>query len=451
MSGLNIKDIAEKGGGVLFSDIPTFKTSGLSVDSRLIEKGNLFIALKGPNFDGHNFLTEAGIKGASAFVVEKRIESKKPYILVKSTYKFLDLLAKEQRKAFKGQIIGLTGSNGKTTTKEIVYHLLSTQGKCHKTQGNQNNHIGVPLSLSSIEKDFNFSVIEIGTNSPGEIDRLSKMTRPDIALITNAAASHLKGLGSLKAVAKEKGSILQNIKDNGAAVLPRDSEFYPYWKSLINHKRLVTFGFNEDSDIMLRNSRVDLFNNSTFFEVSFRGKEFKFSMNGLGTQNSLNACAALAVGVVLDLDLYELSSIFSNILLPDRRLSSYKGMNGSTLIDDSYNSNPHSMKAAIDVISNLSEKKSIFVAGQMGELGRKEQKFHTEICKYAKDKIDMFLCVGSLWIEGLEYLGNMGKIFESNDDLFHYLAKVLDKNSVVVVKGSRFTNMDVISDKLKGY
>jgi len=220
---------------------------------------------------------------------------------------------------------------------------------------------------------------------------------------------------------------------------------------LINHKRLVTFGFNEDSDIMLRNSRVDLFNNSTFFEVSFRGKEIKFSMNGLGTQNSLNACAALAVGVVLDLDLYELSCNFNNILLPDRRLSSYKGMNGSTLIDDSYNSNPHSMKAAIDVISNLQEKKTIFVAGQMGELGRKEQKFHTEICKYAKDKIDMFLCVGSLWTEGLKYIGNKGKIFESNEDLFHYLTKVLDKNSVVVVKGSRFTNMDVISDKLKEY
>ena len=174
--------------------------NGISIDSRTLESNDIFVALKGPLKDGHDYLIEAKEKGATALVVEKDISIDKPYFLVNDCYKFLDHLAKYQRDIFTGKVIGLTGSNGKTTTKEIIYSLLQEDG-CHKTKGNKNNHIGVPLTLSSLSNDYRYAVIEIGTNSPGEISNLSAKVKPDVALIINAAASHLEKLDSVEKVA----------------------------------------------------------------------------------------------------------------------------------------------------------------------------------------------------------------------------------------------------------
>ena len=199
--------------------------NGISIDSRTLEPNDIFVALKGPSNDGHDFLVEAKEKGATALVVEKDISRGKPYFLVNDCYEFLDHLAKYQRDKFTGKVIGLTGSNGKTTTKEIIYSLLQEDG-CHKTKGNNNNHIGVPLTLSSLSNDYKYAVIEIGTNSPGEISNLSTKVEPDVALIINAAASHLEKLDSVEKVAQEKSCILEHLHKKGVAVLPRDSEFF---------------------------------------------------------------------------------------------------------------------------------------------------------------------------------------------------------------------------------
>ena len=449
MSLFKLNDIALKGKGNLIGAHSNLKVSRLSIDSRTTLNRDLFIALKGPFFDGHDFLEEAKKKGAASFVVERPVDLFQPYILVKDTHKFLEDLGKERRKDFNGKVIGVTGSNGKTSTKEIISSILSKKGRCHKTEGNKNNQIGVPLSLSSLNNDFNFSVIEIGTNSPGEIDSLSKLVKPDIALITNAAESHLEGLGSLKSVVKEKGSILDNLKDNGVAILPRDSRFYKEWKERAGNKKIVTFGSNKKSNVILEKVEVNIFENITSFRIKCLDLILDCEVRGIGNANSLNSSSAFAVAHALNLDLKEISSNLKNVVFPERRLSVHKGFKNCLVIDDTYNSNPDSMKISLDVVRDLKQRKRIFIAGEMAELGENKQLFHNQISEYAKDCVDEFLCIGKLWEEGIKNLSGIGKLFASKEDILDYLFKTAQRESIIIVKGSRSTNMDFISDKLK--
>lgn len=449
MNLLTLEDIAIKGGGKLLGTPIDLKVKGVSIDSRTLEEGELFLALKGPSFNGHDFVEEALKRGASSFVVEKKVESKNPYILVKDSYRFLNLFAKRIREEFKGSLIGVTGSNGKTSTKEIIFSLLSAEDICHKTLGNRNNQIGVPLSLSSLNKDFLFSVIEIGTSCVGEIKDLSELARPNIALITNATESHLEGLGSIESVVKEKGSILDSLKDNGIAILPRDSEFFNDWSKKARGRKIVSFGFHKDSQIVLRNPKVDVIKKTLTFEISYDEEKMECEMNGIGIHNALNACSAFAVAYALGLDLKKLNPQLGRLILPERRLSVHKSLRNSIVIDDSYNANPDSMKRSLDVMMNISGKKRIFIAGEMKELGKDEQLFHEKICEYAYKKVEEFLCVGELWKGGLKYVHEKGKYFDSKLDLLEYLKETLNSDSIIMVKGSRSTGMDFIADKLK--
>lgn len=422
--------------------------NGISIDSRTLEPNDIFIALKGPSNDGHDYLIEAKKKGATALVVEKDISMDKPYFLVNDCYKFLDHLAKYQRDIFTGRVIGLTGSNGKTTTKEIIYSLLQEDG-CHKTKGNKNNHIGVPLTLSSLSNDYKYAVIEIGTNSPGEISNLSTKVAPDVALIINAAASHLEKLDSVEKVAQEKSCILEHLHKDGIAVLPRDSEFFFYWKERSEGRRIISFGFHQDSDIRLSNIRRDLLKNEISFDINYAEKSIRCFMKGIATHNCLNATSALSVCHALNIDLEQASVNLSNIAFPKRRMEVKKALKDSVLIDDSYNANPESMKKSLDVLGDMHGKNRIFIAGEMGELGIQEENYHVEICEYALGKVEEFLCIGDLWKEGLKHISDIGIKFSSKDKLLEYLNTKLTKDSIILVKGSRFTGMDYISDKLK--
>ncbi len=422
--------------------------NGISIDSRTLKPNDIFIALKGPSNDGHDYLIEAKEKGATALVVEKDISIDKPYFLVNDCYKFLDHLAKYQRDIFTGKVIGLTGSNGKTTTKEIIYSLLQKDG-CHKTKGNKNNHIGVPLTLSSLSNDNKYAVVELGTNSPGEINNLSTKVKPDVALIINAAASHLEKLDSVEKVAQEKSFILEQLHENGIAVLPRDSEFFFYWKERSEGRRIISFGFHQDSDIRLSNIRTDLLKNEISFDLNYVEKSIKCFMKGIASHNCLNATAALSVCHALNIELEEVSVNLSNIAFPKRRMEVKKALKDSVLIDDSYNANPESMKKSLDVLGDMHGKNRIFIAGEMGELGKQEENYHVEICEYALGKVEEFLCIGDLWKEGLKYISDIGIKFSSKDKLLEYLNTKLTKDSIILVKGSRSTGMDYISDKLK--
>ena len=421
--------------------------TNISIDSRTLKNNDLFVAIKGPVNDGHDYLVEAEEKGAIALVVEKLTSPNAPYILVEDSLKFLDKLGVYQRSKYQGKVVALTGSNGKTTTKEIIYSILKDFG-CHKTVGNQNNHIGVPLSLGSLNNDKDYAVIEIGTNSPGEINQLSKQVKPNIGLILNAAASHLERLDSVEKVAEEKSAILDNIKEGGTAILPRDSMFFSYWKDKCFDKKIVTFGSHQDSDIRFDQVRMDLKENKVTFDLFYEDKNKKCVMNGIAMHNSYNACAALAVGHVLNLDLEELSLNLNNISYPARRMEIKNALNDALLIDDSYNANPESMKRSLDFLDSIKGKNRIFVAGEMGELGTHKESFHIDICNYAKHRVEEFLCIGGLWDEGIKRIPKIGSKFSSKDDLLDYLNTKLAKNSVILVKGSRSSRMDYISDKL---
>jgi len=448
MMNLTLSTIAEKVGKKVIGGTGEEKFKDISIDSRTLEPSDLFVALKGPFNDGHDYLKDAMEKGAVAFVVEKKIPINMPYILVEDSYKFLDQLAIFQREIFNGKVIGLTGSNGKTTTKEIIYSLLEKEG-CHKTKGNKNNHIGVPLTLASLTNRLKYAVIEIGTNSPGEINNLSAKVIPDIALIINAAASHLEKLNSVEKVAKEKSYILRHLKSDGVAILPRDSEFFSYWKEKCVNKRIISFGSHQDSDICLSNAQSDFLKNKISFDLNYAQKSFKCSMNGVGVHNSMNACAALAVCHALEIDLEEISFHLNKVTYPSRRMEVHKGLKGSVLIDDSYNANPESMKKSLDVMEELEGKKRIFIAGEMGELGEHQNFYHGEICKYTKGRVEEFLCIGKLWEEGIKHIPNIGRSFSCKDDLLDYLNTKVSKDSIILVKGSRSTGMDYIADKLK--
>ena len=441
-NSLSLSTIAKELGIKLVGGSGNETFNEISIDSRTLQPNDIFVALKGPANDGHDYLIEAKEKGAIAFVIEKDIAIDKPYFLVKDGYKFLDLLAKYQRDIFTGKVIGLTGSNGKTTTKEIIYSLLQKDG-CYKTKGNKNNHIGVPLTLSSLSNNDNYAVIEIGTNSPGEISNLSAKAEPDVALILNAAASHLEKLDSVERVAKEKSYILEHLHKDGVAVLPRDSDYFFYWKEKSEGRRIISFGFHQDSNIRLSNIRRDLLKNKITFEVNYAEKSIRCFMKGIATHNCLNATGALSVCHALNIDLEQASVNLNNIAFPKRRMEVKKALKDSVLIDDSYNANPESMKKSLDVLGDMHGKNRIFIAGEMGELGKQEENYHVEICEYALGKVEEFLCIGDLWKEGLKHISDIGIKFSSKDKLLEYLNTKLTKDSIILVKGSRSTGMDL--------
>jgi len=449
LNNLELQDILNINYGKVFGNLNELNLTKLNIDSRSIQEGDLFLALKGPKNDGHNFIKEADSLGASCFVVEREINTKKPYILVEDSYKFLDKLANYRRKKFKGKMVCLTGSNGKTTTKEIVYSLLSSLGPCHRTEGNKNNQIGVPLTLTCLDMNNIFSVIEIGTSSPGEINKLAEMVKPDIGLITNVAPSHLEGLGSLNKVAEEKGALLEKLTSNGVAVLPIDSVFFEEWKERNSSSNLISFGMNREADVSLDVVEMDVYKNLTTFEVMVNGKRFHCKLGTLGVHNALNTAAAFAVALALDLDIEKLKNSLEAVEFPSRRLSVHKLKEGPLLIDDSYNANPESMKKSLDLLGEIKGKKRFFVAGEMAELGSEEESYHQEICKYSEKRVDEFLCVGELWKDGLKKITHKSKLFDSKDKLLDYLVEKIGKDSVIMVKGSRSASMDYIVDKLK--
>lgn len=268
---MNLSQLANISNGKLIGKSIDF--NGFSIDSRSINLNEVYIALKGKNFDGHEFLSEAQSKGAVAVIVSKSEQLSIPQIIVNDTYDFMTTIANHNRKQFQGKVIGITGTNGKTSTKQIISNLLNNNGRCHKTIGNMNNQIGVPFSLLSLENHFQFSVIEMGTSEPGEIEILTHQVKPNISAITNVSMGHLQGLSDTHSIAIEKGNILNFQTENGVAFLPQDSEFINLWRKSTNASDIFTFGFDKVSDFRVSDINIVLDKNLTSFSLSFDGKK----------------------------------------------------------------------------------------------------------------------------------------------------------------------------------
>ena len=442
----NLKQLTEISKGKLSGS--SINIDSFSIDTRTINLNEAYIALEGENFDGHEFISEAALKGASAVIVNKPIEADIPHIIVADTLEFMKSIAEYNRNQFKGKMIGITGTNGKTTTKQIVANLLNGTNLCHKTLGNKNNQIGVPYSMLSLENKYKYSVIEMGTSEPGEIELLNARVKPDIAAITNVSMGHLEGLRNTESIAVEKGNILNFYSDSGVAILPRDSEFFDFWSDKTNAKEISSFGTDQNSDFRVANAEIDIENNLTHFHLYFENQREDMSINGIGLNNSLNAALATAIGLHCGIEINEIKNRLTQTDLPERRLSVTESLNGSIMIDDTYNSNPASLKNALDSLDKL-DKKKICVLGEMKELGLDSKLIHKEMYEYASKRVDKVLCIGKSWSECDFDANKELEIFNDQDLLYDYLVSIIDDKTVLLVKGSRSTRMDIIADKLK--
>ena len=424
--------------------------TSVGTDSRKVVKDQLFVALKGENYDGHDYAAQAIAQGAAAALIANSQLSLAPAIVVEDTYVALGTLAQYWRDKFSIPLVAITGSNGKTTVKEMIASILSVKANSehaiHATSGNLNNHIGLPLTLLKLRKTHQYSVIEMGMNHLGEIDYLTRIAKPTVAIINNAGSAHIGELGSRGNIAQAKGEIFAGLTDSGVAVINADDEYADYWIALNKGKKIVTFAMRKPADVKAtyqEKSGLSIVNLTT----PHGGISFK--LNVLGTHNISNALAASAVAVALGIANTDIVRGLENFSAVKGRLQRKSGLNKALLIDDTYNANPDSMKAAIDVLASQSGEK-ILVLGDMGELGADAKQLHMDIGAYAKAAgLKKLYCLGELSYEMVRGFGEGAKHYATPVAIADAIKPLLSKGDVVLIKGSRFMKMERVVDLLE--
>ena len=421
-------------------DIPI---KNISIDSRSIKKESLFIAIKGNNFNGNNFVKEAFKKGASIALVDdqKFIGSEDSKIVyVKNTIRALKKISKNIIKNYDGDIIAVTGSNGKTSTTNIISNVLSN---CSSTIGNFNNEIGMPLSLINSSPKSNEIVLEIGASEIGDINYLSKILCPSVGVITNIGSSHLEKLKNIDGVLKVKSELVDNIKRDGNLIVPNENEEHlNFWKNLRQDINIFTFGMKKNADFFP--THIKKRKNGNHFKISskFFNKNIQIKTSLEGEHNIKNILASFAVYYCLGKETDNFALEFESKDIKDIRQKKSKWLNGCTLIDDTYNANPDSVKNSIDLLSNY-KKNTVLVLGDMLELGKHKKKLHKEVGKYAKEKgIKALIGYGKLAEEMVKGYGERGFFFENEKDLKSYLKKNITSKDVILIKGSRGMKME---------
>lgn len=413
---------------------------GFSIDSRTLRKNEIFIAIQGENFDGSNYIDVAIKKGSSWIITSSKNHKSNRCIYVKNTKETLCKIASYLVGEVSPKIIAITGSNGKTTTKEMVANILYQhypKNEILVTKGNLNNDIGLPLTLFNLKKNHTIVVLEMGMNHQDEITKLCKIAPPDIAVITNIGEAHLENFSSKNGIAKAKKEILLGAKKNGIAILPRDDVYFNYLKSDCLYLRCISFGINKNSNI-----RLDL--SSKVLTVDEEKINIESSL--LGKENLMNMAAAVSVANALELPTETIIKGMKTIDSIEGRLEVKITASNIKIIDDTYNSNPSSMMMAIDVLDQFKQKK-ILIVGDMAELGPLSKKYHTDIGHYILEKnIDLVMGIGNMTKYLIDVLGTKGLWYPSKEDLLNETNKILKKDTVVLVKGSRFMRMEQIVD-----
>lgn len=425
--------------------------TSVGTDSRAITPGMLFVALTGERFDGHDYVEQALRDGASSALVRRdwaAAHAELPAVGVADTRLALGRLAAHWRSRFSLPLIGITGSNGKTTVKEMCAAVLRADFGQHAvlaTQGNLNNDIGLPLTLLKLHPPHRAAVIEMGMNHPGEIAYLTQLAKPSVAVVTNAQRAHLGGLGSLDAIARAKGEIFQGLDADGVAVINADDPHAPLWREMNAGRRIVTFGFSPEATVhgqwrpTATGGELDL--------VTPKG-DARIMLPLPGEHNGRNALAAAAACLALGVPLAPVIRGLSHCTGAAHRLQRKRGIRGATVIDDSYNANPDSMRAAIDVLAALPGRR-IFVMGDMGEVGDMAGQLHSEVGGYAKSQgIDLLFALGEKSAAAVHDFGGGGRHFASVEALVRALEPLLDAETTVLVKGSRFMKMERVVERI---
>ncbi len=412
----------------------------VSTDSRAIARGDLFVAIRGERFDGHNFIAAVGEQGACAAIVEQIDDSCELVQLeVKDSIQALGQIAVLNRLAFSKPVVGITGSTGKTTVKEMVAAILSVNGSVLATRGNLNNHIGVPLMLLDIEPRHDYAVIEMGASAVGEIAYLASLAKPDVSVINNISEAHVEGFGSLENIVIAKSEIYEGLADNGIAIVNLDDVHAPRWLAMNKQRRVLTFSRETTADITAQNLQRDIAGYYTFDLVI--GEQCQvIQLPLLGEHNVSNALAAAACCHALDVAMADIQQGLESVAVVAGRMQRKPGAGGSLVIDDTYNANPASVRAAIDVLAACSGKR-VLVLGDMAELGEDEVQLHREVGEYvSRSNIDVLLTVGQL----SRHMG--GRHSENADELLQQCLQLAAADVTFLVKGSRSSRMEVIVD-----
>jgi UDP-N-acetylmuramoyl-tripeptide--D-alanyl-D-alanine ligase len=419
------------------------------------------VALRGERFDGHDFIAEVAAKGALAAVVDKIVAADKvaaalPQLRVADTRAALGLVARMNRRRFTGPVIGITGSAGKTTTKEMLAAMLAQSGAVLATHGNLNNEIGVPLTLLKIEPQHRYAVIEMGAARAGDIAYLCRFAEPDVAIVTSALPVHLEGFGTVDTIAATKGELFTGLRADGIAIINADSEYAERWKSMAGARRIVTFGLQTAANVSARAIRRSAA--GVQFELINDGGHIDIELPLLGVHNVRNALAAAAAASALGISLEAIRAALQQLQPVPGRLQTRRGALGNIVIDDSYNANPEAMKAAIDVLAEYPGRRRLLL-GNMGELGPESAPFHRDVARYAAASgIEECWFVGphaQLQVEEFLRSGDAGAMNNRTRSFIDNAAMIAACNEqpnidAILVKGSRSAGMEIIVAALCG-
>jgi UDP-N-acetylmuramoyl-tripeptide--D-alanyl-D-alanine ligase len=438
---------AELGGRLIGEDA---RYSAVSSDSRTLGPGALFVALRGPNFDGAEFVAAAAARGAVGALVERAVPNSIAQIVVPDTLRALQQLATAWRAGFDLPIVAIGGSNGKTTTKEMTAAVLSRMGPCMATQGNLNNHIGVPLTLMRLEPAHRSAVVEMGANRIGDVAELVKLARPTVGVITNAGAEHLEGFGDLDGVAKGEGEMVACLTAAATAVINADDPYAAYWRSVAAARRLVTFGVHATADFTAKDAArtIERGEFTTRFTLVCPLGEREILLKAGGTHNIVNALAAAAAATASGASLADVVAGLADFRAVAGRLQLKAGVRDSWIIDDSYNANPSSVRAGLEVLRSLPGVTWLVLA-DMAELGEHASDSHAHMGSYARDcGIKRLFALGPQSSRAVETFGAGGEWFADADSLIRRLHAELAPDVTVLIKGSRVNRLERVVQAL---
>ncbi|RAO75752.1 UDP-N-acetylmuramoyl-tripeptide--D-alanyl-D-alanine ligase [Dyella jiangningensis] len=421
--------------------------TGVAIDTRKLQPGDLFVAIKGERVDGHDYLADAKARGAIAALVTRKIDFDLPQVLVDDTELALGDLASAVRAQSNVRVIGITGSNGKTTVKTLTASILSRHGRTHVNAGNYNNELGLPLTLLAMPQDTEYAVLEMGAGKPGDIAYLAAIARPDIGLVNTIAPAHLERMGSVEGVAETKGALYQALPVDGVAIINADEAFASFFTGLAGTRRQLRFGLDHKADVGadILDQRVD----GSHFLLSTPVGDAEVQLPLAGHHNIANALAAASIALALDVPLDTIVEGLENVPGVAGRLQFERMPGGWTLIDDSYNANPGSVGAAIDTLA-LAEGERWLVLGDMAELGENALALHAGIGERAHQRgIDRLFAVGPLSAAAVKAFGERGEHFADKPALATALKQHLHSGVACLVKGSRSSGMDQVVAALR--
>ncbi len=457
MEALSLKEITTAVNGSLINN--NLEIDSISIDSRSLEAGDLFIAIQGDNFDGHQFLEDAFIKGAKAAIVASNKElglEDKPLIRVEDTTKALQDLASYYRQKFSIPVIAVTGSTGKTTTKDMIASILSTKYKTLKTQGNYNNEIGLPLTLFNLDSSHQAVVVEMGMRGLGQIKDLAQIALPDIGVVTNVGVTHIELLKSKDNIARAKAELIDSLPLEGVAILNGDDD---YVRAMADSTSGAVINYGLEKYNRIKAEQIELLDNDTIsFKLRIGDQKFTddFIIPIPGRYNVHNALAAIAVALQLDLSIAEIKTGLANLKLTMMRNEILESPRGYKIINDSYNANPTSMRAAIQTLVDLADERKLAVLGDMLELGQLAKVEHQRVGQLvAENKLDYLFTFGKLAgeiAEGAKIYGMKESIvfsFEDKEALIKKLLEISRSNDTILVKGSRGMKLEEVSQALQ--